>query len=102
MPEPHPDLRFDQERAAVVVQRARELLQLLEQQATLRRQNADRLRPSWRGAYARRFFGDELPRAQRQTAELLQELRTLIHRVESAAETADEWARQNARYRERP
>ena len=101
MPEPHPDLHFETAAAEVVVQRARELLQLLDQQTTLRRQNADLLRPTWQGYYARRFFESELPRMQQQAAELVAELQNLIHRVESAGETAAEWARENQRYRER-
>lgn len=101
MPEPHSDLRFDGPRAELVVQRARELVQLLDHQTTLRRQNADLLRPTWHGYYARRFFESELPRMQQQAAGLVAELQQLIHRVESAAETAAEWARENERYRER-
>lgn len=101
MPEPHPDLHFDGAAADLVVQRARELVQLLDQQTTLRRQNAEALRPTWQGYYARRFFESELPRMQQQAAGLVSELQQLIHRVESAAETAAEWSRDNERYRQR-
>ncbi len=101
MPEPHPDLHFDGAAADLVVQRARELVQLLDQQTTLRRQNADMLRPTWHGHYARRFFESELPRMQQQAAGLVAELQQLIHRVESASETAADWTRENERYRER-
>lgn len=101
MPEPHPDLHFDGAAAEQVVQRARELIQLLDQQTTLRRQHADLLRPTWQGFYARRFFEAELPRMQQQAAGLVAELQQLIHRVESAGATAADWARENQRYRER-
>jgi uncharacterized protein YukE len=101
MPEPHPNLHFDKASAEQVVLRARELIQLLDQQTTLRRQNADLLRPTWQGYYARRFFETELPRMQQQAAGLVAELQQLIHRVESAGETAAGWARENQRYRER-
>lgn len=101
MPEPHPDLHFDRAAAEQVVERARELIQLLDQQTTLRRQNADLLRPTWQGHYARRFFETELPRMQQQAAGLVAELQQLIHRVESAGVTANDWARENQRYRDR-
>lgn len=101
MPEPHPDLHFDDAAADLVVQRARQLLQLLDQQTTLRRQNAEALRPTWEGFYARRFFESELPRMQQQAAGLVAELQQLIHRVESASQTAADWSRENERYRER-
>lgn len=101
MPEPHPDLHYDREAADLVVQRARELVLLLDQQTTLRRQNAEALRPTWEGLYARRFFESELPRMQQQAADLVAELQQLVHRVESASETAAEWARDNERYRHR-
>jgi uncharacterized protein YukE len=101
VPEPHPDLHFDAASAGQVVERARELIQLLDQQTTLRRQNADLLRPTWQGYYARRFFETELPRMQQQAAGLVAELQQLIHRVESAGETAADWARENQRYRDR-
>lgn len=101
MPEPHPDLQFDDAAAELVLQRARQLLQLLDQQTTLRRQNAEALRPTWEGYYARRFFESELPRMQQQAAGLVAELQQLVHRVESASETAADWRRENDRYRER-
>jgi uncharacterized protein YukE len=101
VPEPHPDLHFDGASAEQVVERARELIQLLDQQTTLRRQNADLLRPTWQGHYARRFFETELPRMQQQAAGLVAELQQLIHRVEAAGVTAADWARENQRYRER-
>lgn len=101
MPEPHPDLHLDRAAADLVVQRARELVQLLDQQTTLRRQHAEMLRPTWQGHYARRFFESELPRMQQQAAGLVAELQQLIHRVESASETAADWARANERHRER-
>lgn len=98
MPEPHPDLQFDDAAADRVVRRAKELVLLLDQQTTLRRQNADLLRPTWRGSYAHRFFDTELPRMQQQAATLVAELQQVIHRVESARDTAAEWSRENARY----
>lgn len=100
MPEPHPDPHFDAAAADLVVQRARELVRLLDQQTTLRRQNANLLRPTWQGAYADRFFDTELPRMQQQAAALVAELQRLIHRVESASRTAADWARENQRYRD--
>jgi hypothetical protein len=43
-------------------------------QASSRRQRAQVMRASWKGPYADQFFGNELPRMERQADQLVAEL----------------------------
>lgn len=96
MGEPHPNLKFDEAAAHAVIEKAQSLIKLTRTQTEARIKKATTMQPNWKGHYADQFFQNELPRMRKDAANFITELQNLITQMNTAINTAHQFAQQNA------
>lgn len=96
--EPHPNLQFDYAAAHDVITQAQNVISVLHTETSARSQKAQGMRPNWKGNYADKFFGTEVPRMKSEAGNLVTELQGLITQMNAAISTANQWAQQNKTY----
>ena len=100
MGEPHPGLEFDYKAAQAVIDQAKTLIKLTHNQTDARVKKAKAMQAHWKGNYADKFFQDELPRMRSGAAGFVTELNNLVKQMDTAINTAHQFAQQNANWQE--